>query len=45
MNYSKVESRPHTHTQAHLKITFLNVLDCSEYSDTNILKKKFYENI
>ena len=31
----------HTHTsERQLKITFLDVLDYSEYSDTNILKKK-----
>ena len=37
----------HTHTSAlQLKITFFDVLDYSEYSDTNISKKKiFHENI
>ena len=48
---SNVENRTHTHTRTHahththtserqLKITFLDVLDYSEYSDTNISKKK-----
>ena len=45
---SNVENRTHTHTRAHahtsgrqLKITFLEVLDYSEYSDTNITKINF----
>ena len=34
-------ARTHTHTSGRqLKITFLDVLDYSEYSDTNISKKK-----
>ena len=44
---SNVENRTHTHTRKHahtsgrqLKITFLDVLDYSEYSDTSISKKK-----
>ena len=35
-------TRTHTHTSGcQLKIKFLDVLDYSEYSDTNISKKKF----
>ena len=46
---SNVENRTHTHTHTHthtsgrqLKIPFLDVLDYSEYSDTNISKKNFF---
>ena len=36
-------TRTHTHTSGRqLKITFLDVLDYSEYSDTNISKKFFF---
>ena len=37
----KSDSHAHTHPSGRqLKITFLEVLDYSEYSDTNISKKK-----
>ena len=37
-----IQTYAHTHTSGRqLKITFLDVLDYSEYSDTNISKKKF----
>ena len=41
----KSDTYTHAHTRTHtsghqLKITFLNVLDYSEYSDTNIANKK-----
>ena len=36
-----VEYRTHTHTQTHTqKIKFLDVLDYSDYADTNVFKKK-----
>ena len=39
----KVErAHTHIHTRAPAKLTFLDVLDYSEYSDTNIMKKNFY---
>ena len=53
MNYRgfkrwKSDTRTRTRTHAsgrQVKITFLDVLDYSEYSDTNISKKKkFHEN-
>ena len=42
---SNVENRTHTHTHTHtsgrqLKITFIDVSDYFEYSDTNISEKK-----
>ena len=45
-----IENRTHTRTHTHtcrrqLKITFLDVLDYSEYSDTNISNFFFHENI
>ena len=46
-----VENRTHTHTphtyvsERQLQIIFLDVLDYSECSDTNISKKKIHENI
>ena len=43
---SDTHAHTHTHTSGRqLKIIFLDVLDYSEYSDTNIRKKKFHENI
>ena len=46
---SNVENRTHTHTRTHKhtsgyqqKITFLDVLDYCEYSDTNISKKQTF---
>ena len=42
----KSDKHAHTDTSGRqLKITFLDVLDYSEYLDTNIRKKKFRENI
>ena len=42
----KLESRSHTHTYIRMpvKIIFLDVLDHSEYSDTNISIFFFHEN-
>ena len=41
---SHTHTRSHTHTSGrHLKITFLDVLDYSKYSETNISKKKIFE--
>ena len=43
---SDTYTRTHTHTSGRqLKITSLDVLDYSEYSDTNISKFFFHENI
>ena len=40
--YTRTHTHTHTHTSGRqLKITFLDVSDYSEYSDTNISKKKF----
>ena len=45
-SFKRWKSDTYSHTQTHasgrqLKITFLDVLDYSECSDTNISKKKF----
>ena len=46
---SQIRYNTHTHTRAHasrrqLKITFLDVLDYSEFADTNI-SNLFHEHI
>ena len=48
--HTRITAHTHTHTHTHtswrqLKIKFVGVLDYSEYSDTNMSKKNFRENI